>query len=284
MHNPLQGVVTSEHEDDGGYDGHWGRDIGTRDLGTSLLPVWVYGVGRPVYSAFRMQIKSLVRWSVKGNRKDTWARYKTGNGLLGANPDGEGQGYNHMMPVAGLKVGDWVEEGQLIGHLDLSGNQSAPHLHFETWSDWRDYRTAFSPKILFDKYGITTMDDPAAPSFDFAGNPTTSSPKEDTLSAAEVAQINAEIKAQADRIINYIAERTTVPVTRSGQPDTRSLATIVGNLEDNLALVPERVWDYELTYRDQSRGTDRQVPAGKIQHYLSWGNAKAIDALTLKES
>lgn len=160
MHNPLRGLVTSEHERDGGYTDHQGRDVGPRDLDAYGDVLRVSAVGRPVYAAFAGWAHNVVRWSVKGNRKHTWAPYKTGNGLKIQNPDGEGQGYNHMMPAGGINDGDWIDKGQLIGHLDTSGNQSAPHLHFETWADWRDWRTAYSPKILFDKYGVSTMDDP----------------------------------------------------------------------------------------------------------------------------
>ncbi|WP_313816331.1 hypothetical protein [Citricoccus sp.] len=192
------------------------------------------------------------------------------------------------------RAGRTIPAGGLLGTLGGSGWRDGPdhdyftdHLHIgiaqNTTRPIRMARWAgdpgwIDPVTWFARHGVNLDTTPTAPALGFASNP-----KEIPLSAAEVNQIVAEIKASEARIKSHITGRTTIPVTRSGQPDTRSLATIVGNLEDNLALVPERVWDHELTYRDHSLGKDRPVKAGKHMHYLSWGNAKAIDAVTQKD-
>lgn len=180
MHNPIRGIVTSEHQDDGGYKHHRGRDIGTRDLNNLLLPVWVYGVGRPVYAAFSGRWKKIHRTAKHGNKASTWAPTRTGNGGLVANPDGEGNGYNHVKILPKWDVGDWINEGELVGHLDLSGTMSAPHLHFEMWLRWQDPYSDYSPKIVFDKYGINTMDDPAPVAIKPAAPDSTSRPSTTT--------------------------------------------------------------------------------------------------------
>jgi LysM repeat protein len=42
-----------------------------------------------------------------------------------------------------VKVGDWVEQGQVIGTVGSTGRSSAPHLHFEIRLDGRKYNPAF---------------------------------------------------------------------------------------------------------------------------------------------
>jgi murein DD-endopeptidase MepM/ murein hydrolase activator NlpD len=37
--------------------------------------------------------------------------------------------YYHVLPLAGISVGDSISQDQQIGTLDNSGCQSAPHLH-----------------------------------------------------------------------------------------------------------------------------------------------------------
>jgi lipoprotein NlpD len=42
-----------------------------------------------------------------------------------------------------VKVGDWVEQGQVIGTVGSTGRSSAPHLHFEIRLDGRKCNSAF---------------------------------------------------------------------------------------------------------------------------------------------
>ena len=56
-------------------------------------------------------------------------------------PDSEGGGcseYGHMWSdLPGLSVGDWVDAGQLIGHVGSNGQSTGPHLHLTIWQ--REY-------------------------------------------------------------------------------------------------------------------------------------------------
>jgi GH25 family lysozyme M1 (1,4-beta-N-acetylmuramidase) len=56
-------------------------------------------------------------------------------------PDSEGGGcseYGHMWSdLPGLSVGDWVDAGQLIGHVGANGQATGPHLHLTVWQ--REY-------------------------------------------------------------------------------------------------------------------------------------------------
>ncbi|MFC3850064.1 peptidoglycan DD-metalloendopeptidase family protein [Corynebacterium hansenii] len=53
-------------------------------------------------------------------------------------PDSEGGGcteYGHMWNAfaTGLKAGDWVDAGQLIGYVGSNGQSTGPHLHLTVW-------------------------------------------------------------------------------------------------------------------------------------------------------
>ena len=146
MVSPFEGRLTQNHWRSGGYKGHKGMDIAPPKPGQT---------GMPVYAAFAGTVQRTYRSSKPGNKNSTWAPRRTGNGVLISNPDGEGNGYNHMTPVAGLKVGDKVAAGDLIGHNDRSGNQTGPHLHLEFWANWRNPDSDYDPALAFKKFGIT---------------------------------------------------------------------------------------------------------------------------------
>lgn len=150
--SPFEGRVTAQWR---GYKNHAGMDIAPPKPGQ---------LGLPVYAAYAGTVQKAIRWAKRGNRKSTWAPGRTGNGLLIRNPDGEAQGYNHVTPVKGLKVGDRVEAGQLIGHNDSSGNQTGPHLHFEMWADYRRSNSDYDPRLGFRKSGVAAGSKPKHPS------------------------------------------------------------------------------------------------------------------------
>jgi len=145
MVSPFEGRLTQNHADSGGYPGHKGMDIAPPKPGQ---------VGKPIYAAFDGTIRKIARGIRPGNRTATWASGRTGGGLLISNPDGEGNGYNHMRVLDHWKVGDKVKRGDLLGHNDRSGNQTAPHLHFELWADWRDSNSDYDPQLAFKKFGV----------------------------------------------------------------------------------------------------------------------------------
>ena len=65
-----------------------------------------------------------------------------------------------MKPLSHLKVGTKVKAGQLLGYTDLSGNQTGPHLHLETWLNAEDWKSNYDPMIEFEAAGIDPGDKP----------------------------------------------------------------------------------------------------------------------------
>lgn len=52
--------------------------------------------------------------------------------------------YAHLSDIY-VKVGDHINQGDLLGHSGSTGNSTGPHLHFEARMDWNNYRTHFDP-------------------------------------------------------------------------------------------------------------------------------------------
>ncbi|WP_346922894.1 peptidoglycan-binding protein [Glutamicibacter creatinolyticus] len=146
MVSPFEGRLTQNHWRSGGYKGHKGMDIAPPKPGQT---------GLPVRAAFAGTVRRTHRSARPGNRASTWAPGRTGNGVLISNPDGEGNGYNHMRPLDHWKVGDKVAVGDLLGYNDRSGNQTGPHLHFEMLKDWRNPDSDYDPALAFKKFGVT---------------------------------------------------------------------------------------------------------------------------------
>lgn len=68
-------------------------------------------------------------------------------------PDSEGGGcseYGHMWSdLQGLAVGQWVDRGQIIGHVGANGQSTGPHLHLTVWE--REYGgTRIDPETWLD--------------------------------------------------------------------------------------------------------------------------------------
>ena len=49
--------------------------------------------------------------------------------------DGNETRYGHLGAGLDVQAGDWVEAGDRIGAVGLTGNTTGPHLHFELWRD-----------------------------------------------------------------------------------------------------------------------------------------------------
>jgi murein DD-endopeptidase MepM/ murein hydrolase activator NlpD len=122
VQNPFVGRVTSE----------FGPRNGKLHAGMDIAPPVAGTVGGRVFAAYAGKVVKVATKQKPGAMTSGRAPGRTGNGCVVLNPDGEKQVYNHMMPLVGK--GDAVVEGQLLGHLDQSGQQSGPHLHFETWN------------------------------------------------------------------------------------------------------------------------------------------------------
>lgn len=149
--SPFEGRLTSDY----------GRRSGGFHAGLDIAPPTAGETGGQVVAMFAGTVKKVHRSAKAGGKASTWAPGRTGNGVLIANPDGEGNGYNHIKPVPGLKVGDRVEPGQVIGHLDRSGTQSGPHLHFEMWKSWRDPSSHYDPQLAFKAQGVRAGSEPS---------------------------------------------------------------------------------------------------------------------------
>lgn len=146
MVSPVKGAVSSE------YGRRWGFFHAGIDIATS-------GQARPVYAAFAGIVTHAVSNRVHGiigNRgKPAVAPGRTGNGLRIKNPDGEQQVYIHVRPI--VRNGQYVAAGQQIGVVDLSGNTTGHHLHFETWNK-AGYHC--NPRGYFQWHGIKPGEQP----------------------------------------------------------------------------------------------------------------------------
>ena len=183
MVSPMRGRFTSGY-DLNRYISGLGR---SPHAGVDIAPPTAGTVGSPVYAAFAGTVRKVVKNVRHGNKSSTWAPGRTGSGILVSNPDGEGNGYNHVNAV--VKVGQKVKAGQLIGYTDRSGTQTGPHLHFEMWSDWRNPNSHYNPAIVFNKYGVKIGSKPKGTSGGGSGGGGTKS--RNSLGGLSKAQIRA---------------------------------------------------------------------------------------------
>lgn len=170
MVSPVKGYVSSGYGLRGGIK-HAGMDIATG------------GVAAPVYAAFSGVISSIVRGRKRYQPASVGpvvAPGRSGDGLRVHNPDGEQQVYIHMSPLLDLQNGDRVVAGQLLGYVNLSGNTSGYHLHFECWNARRLTR---NPLIDFRAFGIAPGSTPKKASTPAKPKPkpSPSKPKEPTV-------------------------------------------------------------------------------------------------------
>lgn len=126
-------------------------------LGLDIRPEKTGSTGNPVAAAFGGRIEAVRSNQVPGGKSWTAAApYRTGNYVLvrnvgpGSSGDGEYQLYNHVKPV-GVRVGDQVAEGEIIGENDRSGNQTGPHLHLELWDK---NKKTYDPEKAFRHHKI----------------------------------------------------------------------------------------------------------------------------------
>lgn len=149
MHSPHEGRLTQRYRP----GRHAGIDIAPPKAGT---------VGTPIYAMFAGTVERVVSGREAGqaaSRGRVLAPLRSGNGSIVRNPDRERQVFNHVCPA--VREGQYVREGQLIGHTDTSGIQTGPHLHLETWNR---FGNPFDPLVLFRKYGVPVGSAPAHPS------------------------------------------------------------------------------------------------------------------------
>lgn len=161
MISPTAGRVSSpfgRRVINGVASNHAGLDIATGKTGV------------PVYAPFAGTVSNVVSnrvhdrsaEQVKNTGKPRVAPHVSGNGMRVKNPDGETQLFCHVQPR--VRNGQKVSKGQLLGYVDLSGNTSGPHLHFETWSANGAIQ---NPMFWFNKHRVvpgSTPKLPAAPS------------------------------------------------------------------------------------------------------------------------
>lgn len=68
--------------------------------------------------------------------------------------NGYGTGYGHMSAIAdGIKEGTYVERGQLIGYIGMTGRTTGPHVHFELFigssHPGYNYGAFLDPRIMY---------------------------------------------------------------------------------------------------------------------------------------
>lgn len=200
MVSPVRGTVSS-HYGQRGTTFHAGLDIATG------------GQRRAVYAAFAGTVERVVR-----GRKHlqpasvgvVLAPYRSGNGVIVRNPDGERQLYGHVDPS--VSVGQRVTVGQRIGTVDLSGITTGLHLHFEVWSAAGNTR---NPLIDFRHFGVTPG--AALPNLGGGGGSPTPPPSGGTSHAVANATLTkrmdtmgyARQRLLATRISNYQRTQNT---------------------------------------------------------------------------
>ena len=182
MISPMQGRFTSGFMTAARRD-HAGIDIAPPVAGTT---------GGAVRAMFAGTVYATEAGQKPGEKTSGIYPGHSGNGVIiknvgkGSSDDGERQIYNHVRPA--VTVGDTVKAGDIIGHLDRSGNQTGPHLHLGCLDADGDF---YDPQKCFRKYGVGVGSKPDA------------SDTDDSKPAAKPKDYDPEVKAYQDRQIYY---------------------------------------------------------------------------------
>lgn len=122
MQSPVEGRVSSPYGTRG-TGAHWGMDI-TCPVGTTVLSPFA-----------KFRVAMIVRGRKPGqDHTGHPLPFRSPNGVVLANPDGEHQWLGHVDPAPGLKVGDEGDFWTPLGKVDLSGKTTGGHVHLETWA------------------------------------------------------------------------------------------------------------------------------------------------------
>ena len=147
MHSPVKGGSVSSAYGMRGKVRHEGMDIKPNEKRSA-----------PVYASFAGTIVKVVRGRAPKNtsRVNELAPFRTGNGPIVKNSDGEFQLYGHVATLGSLVVGSKVSAGQLLGYMDLSGNTTGYHVHYEEWTAASTLTRPVTrnPQVSFSKFGI----------------------------------------------------------------------------------------------------------------------------------
>lgn len=145
MSSPVKGYVSQEYK----AGKHLGMDIATG------------GKALDVHATFAGTVDRVVTGRKPGNTStDSYAPGRTGNYVAVKNPDGERQLYNHTLARSGLRVGDKIDVGEIVGKLDLSGQNTGYHVHYEEWTASGATR---DPRVSFNAFGVTPGATPYTP-------------------------------------------------------------------------------------------------------------------------
>ena len=112
-----------------GYDGHRGTDIRLANLAEMRRGVAVVAAASGRVRAIRDEMPDI---SIRDAGEDSVSGREAGNAVvLTHEPDWETQ-YSHLLKGSvRVRPGDWVEAGDVLGLVGLSGQTEFPHLHFE---------------------------------------------------------------------------------------------------------------------------------------------------------
>ena len=150
MSSPIQAVRVSSE---------FGRRSGTLHAGIDLA---TGGKVMPVYAAYAGKLSHIVRGRKRWQSASVGpvvAPGRSGNGCRVNNPDGETQAYIHVTLDSKWRNGMKVKKGERLGVIDLSGNTTGYHLHFETWNR---NGTVRNPRIDFNFHGVKPGEKPQA--------------------------------------------------------------------------------------------------------------------------
>lgn len=184
MYNPVAGRVSSRYgwrTLSGVRNFHAGLDIAA-PLGSPVRAMFA-GV---VDVAVGDRVHDRTAAQVKNRGKAAIAPHRSGNGVRVRGYNVGAEVYGHIRPI--VRKGDHVEAGQILGHIDLSGNTTGPHVHLEIWSDADNHNSHINPELTFRRDGVTPGVDAVAP------------PKEKPVTPAKPAGPNATVRARLKKM------------------------------------------------------------------------------------